>query len=51
MPVCINKKKQELPFVVISPANKWDSGMIDLPSDRDLLSNRNSIFRLQQVKE
>ncbi|CDG17235.1 conserved protein of unknown function [Xenorhabdus doucetiae] len=28
MPVSINKKKQELPFIVISPANKRDSGMI-----------------------
>ncbi|MBE8597798.1 hypothetical protein [Xenorhabdus sp. BG5] len=51
MPVSINKKKQELPFVVISPANKRDSGMIDLPGNRNLLSHGNSIFRLEQVKE
>ncbi|CAM3686280.1 hypothetical protein Xentx_00102 [Xenorhabdus thuongxuanensis] len=51
MPVSINKKKRELPFVVISPINNRDSGMIDLPSNRNLLNNRKSIFRPKQIKE
>ncbi|OKP04764.1 hypothetical protein Xedl_00520 [Xenorhabdus eapokensis] len=51
MPVSIHKKKQELPFVVISPANKRNSGMIGSPINRNLLSNGKSIFRPKQTKE
>ncbi|MDC9604622.1 hypothetical protein WDV76_12725 [Xenorhabdus griffiniae] len=51
MLVNVNKKKQELPFVVISPADKRNLDMIDLLSNRNLLSNGNSIFKLEQVKE
>lgn len=45
MPASINKKKQELPFVVISPADKRNSGMIGL------LSNGKSVFRLNRLEE
>ncbi|CDG21896.1 conserved protein of unknown function [Xenorhabdus poinarii G6] len=32
MPVSMRKKKWEVPFIVISAANQWDSGMIVLLS-------------------
>ncbi|WP_167383189.1 hypothetical protein [Xenorhabdus ishibashii] len=50
MPVSINKKKQELPFVVISPANKRDSGMIGLPISRNLLSNESLFLGRNRLK-
>ncbi len=47
MPVSMRKKKQKFPFIVISAANQWDSGMIVFTvMNRSLLSNRKSIFQI-----